>query len=158
MSREETFARDIAAAAEIEAELLRLTTRLGAELRGDRLATRCITVKLRDFDFRTRQASRTLPELVDTDRAIFTVGRELLRSLRARRSVPARLIGIGLSRFEPPEAAPQLSLIPDAGRAAPLETSRDRAVAKAVDRINQRFGKDAVQPARVAGRPNRRPA
>ena len=156
MSREETFAHDILADDDIEAELLRLTTRLGAELRGDRLAARCITVKLRDFDFKTRQASRTVTEPIDTDRAIFKVGRELFRALRSRRNVAARLIGIGLSRFEPFGAPPQLSLLEDPVAAKALETPRDRAVAKAIDRINQRFGKDALQPARVAGRPNRR--
>lgn len=156
MSREETFARDIPDAETIEAELLRLTTRLGAELRANRLAARCVTIKLRDFDFKTRQASRTVAEPIDTDRAIYSVGRELYRSLRSRRNVPARLIGIGLSRFEPLLSAAQLSFLADAGPAAALETPRDRAVSKAVDRINQRFGQDAVQPARVTGRPSRR--
>ncbi len=156
MSREETFASDIAASEAVEAELLRLTTRLGAELRSDHLAARCVTVKLRDFDFKTRQASRTVAEPIDTDRAIYAVGRELYRSLRSRRKVPARLIGIGLSRFETLPSVGQLSLLSEGGPAACLETLRDRAVSKAVDKINQRFGRDAVQPARVSARPSRR--
>jgi len=154
MSREETFAKDIAADRDLEAELLQLTTRLTADLRHDRLLARCVTLKLRDFDFKTRQASKTLETAIDTDRAVFAVARELLRGLRARRRVPARLIGVGLSRFEVVEAGSQLSLL-DTAAAVALETDRDRAVSRAVDRINARFGRDTVRPARLTrtGRP-----
>lgn len=153
ISREETFSRDLSDPAAVERELLRLTTRLGAELRSDGLAARCVTVKLRDFDFKTRQASRTLPEPIDSDRAIYAVGRELLRGLAARRKVPSRLVGIGLSRFESRSTGQQLALLPEPAKAAPVETPRDRAVSEAVDRINRKFGRDALQPARVTRGP-----
>jgi len=152
MSREETFARDLSTDADLEAELLRLTTRLAAELRAEGLQARCLTLKLRDFDFSTRQASRTLPEPIDTDRATFAVARELLAGLRRKRRVPARLIGVGFTRFESAEANAQLSLLDPAGSA----TARDRAVSAAVDRVNAKFGRDALQPARLSGSPRRR--
>lgn len=158
ISREETFSKDLSDPVAIEGELLRLVTRLGAELRADGLTARCVTVKLRDFDFKTRQASRTVPEPIDTDRAIYAVGRELLRSLMARRSVSRRLVGIGLSRFDSERSAGQLSMLPDTSVAAPLETLRDRAVTKAVDRINSKFGRGAVQPARVTRAPRDQPS
>ncbi len=149
MSREETFSRDVSSDAALEEELLRLTTRLAAELRADRLETRCITLKLRDFDFTTHQASRTLPAPINTDRAAFAVARDLLAGLRRKRRVPARLIGIKFSRFESAESGAQLSLLETPGGSA---VARDRTLAKAVDRVNAKFGRDTLKPARLAPR------
>jgi hypothetical protein len=64
-----------------------------------------VTVKIKDFDFRIRQASRTLPHAVDSDRAVTDVARELLARLRAGRRVPARLVGVALSGLGPAGAA-----------------------------------------------------
>jgi len=60
---------------------------------------RTVTVKLRDADFTTRQASRTLADAVQADRAVYAVARGLLSRLRAARRVPARLIGVALSQL-----------------------------------------------------------
>ncbi len=148
MSHEETFPRDLTSDEALETELLRLATALAAELRRDGLSARCVTVKLRDYDFKTRQTGRTLDQPIDTDRAVFTVARQLLAALRARRRVAARLIGIGLSRLEAPAASAQLTLLAPAP-ADTVETDRDRAVARAMDAITTRFGLDAVKPARL---------
>ncbi len=148
MSHEETFPRDLTSDEALETELLRLATALAAELRRDGLSARCVTVKLRDYDFKTRQTGRTLDQPIDTDRAVFTVARQLLAALRARRRVAARLIGIGLSRLEAPAASAQLTLLAPAP-AETVETDRDRAVARAMDAITTRFGLDAVKPARL---------
>jgi DNA polymerase-4 len=148
MSREETFPHDLSADTEIETELLRLVTRLAAELRAAGLRARCLTIKLRDHDFRTRQASRTLVDAIDSDRAAHLVARELLRALRAKRRVPARLLGVGFSRFESGPVGGQLALV-EVGATAPAETPRDRAVARAVDRVNTRFGRRMLEPARL---------
>jgi len=156
MSHEETFPRDLSRDEELETELLQLATQLGAELRAERLTTRRITVKLRDHDFTTRQASRTLDEPIDSDRAAYLIGRELLRRLRGRRCAPARLLGIAFSMLEGDTGPAQLSLL-DRHPTAPLETDRDRAVARAVDRINRRFGRESVRPARLTSRERRSP-
>lgn len=148
MSHEETFPRDVSTDEALETELLRLATRLGAELRHAGLTARCVTVKLRDHDFKTRQASRTADQPIDTDRAVFAIARELLDGLRTRRRVAARLLGIGLTRLESPASAAQLSLL-GGDPAVALETDRDRAVARAMDAITTRFGRDAVRPARL---------
>ena len=81
MGHEETFSRDLVSDDALETRLLRIVTSLAAQLRSDGLLSSCITVKLRDHDFTTRSAARTLPAPVSTDRAIFPVARELLRSL-----------------------------------------------------------------------------
>jgi DNA polymerase-4 len=146
MSREDTFDRDIADNAALETELQRLAVRVVADLRGDGLRARTITVKLRENDFNTRIASRTLDSPVCTERAVFTTARQLLRKLRARHRLPVRLLGVALSQLDDGDLAEQLSLMPDATTAV-TETPRDRALAAAVDRVRARFGPGAVQPA-----------
>ena len=147
MSHEETFARDLVSEEALETRLLELVTRLAAELRAEGLAARTVTVKLRDHDFRTRQASRTLPDSISTGRAIFEVARERLRSLRARRRVAARLLGVALTGLGPAAAEGQLSLLEDQpGR---HESARDRELARAVDQINRKLGIETVRPARL---------
>jgi len=147
MSHEETFSRDIVSDEALETRLLRLVTSLTAEMRGEGLATRCITVKLRDHDFKTRQAGKTLPRALRTDRALFAVARDLLAGLRARRRTAARLLGVSFSQLSTGEAPAQLTLLPEAPDAA--ETSRDRRLASAVDNINEKLGGKAIGPARL---------
>jgi len=146
MSREDTFDRDISDEAALETELQRLSVRVVADLRGDGLRAKTITVKLRENDFTTRNASRTLDLPVSTERAVFTTARLLLRKLRASRRLPVRLLGVALSQLDDGDLAEQLSLLPEVVPAA-TETPRDRALAAAVDRVRARFGAGAVQPA-----------
>jgi DNA polymerase-4 len=146
ISHEETFARDLSSDDALETRLLRLVTSLAAELRGDGLSAGCITVKLRDHDFTTRQASRTVPTPLTTDRALFRVARELLATLRARRRTAARLLGVSFSSLAGGEGPAQFSLLPPP---AARETGRDRRLASAVDRINQKLGEKAIRPARL---------
>jgi DNA polymerase-4 len=154
ISRETTFSRDLVSDDAIEARLLRLLTELAAELRSERLSTRCVTVKLRDHDFRTRQAGRTLPDPLSTDRALYEVARDLLRTLRGRRRVAARLVGVSFSALQSPGGPGQLDLLP--AEAHPAETLRDRRLAAAVDRIAAKLGRSAIRPARLAAFPSSR--
>ena len=146
MSREDTFDRDISDDALLETELQRLAVRVVADLRGDGLKARTITVKIRENDFTTRNASRTLDVPVSTERAVFTTARQLFRKLRAKRRLPVRLLGVALSHLDDGDIAEQLSLLPDASQLV-AETPRDRALATALDRVRARFGPGAVQPA-----------
>lgn len=152
VSREETFPEDLASTTDLEVELLRLAVRVAHDLRGHGLMARTVTVKLRDFDFRTRQASRTLPSPVDSDRAVHQVAHELFLRLRRARTVPARLVGIGLSQFGELGAAAQLGLFP-ASPAETVETPRDREVARLVDRINAKFGRKGIVPGALTDPP-----
>jgi DNA polymerase IV len=147
LSREDTFERDIESDDELQRELLRLVTRVASDLREQDLAARTVTVKLRDADFRTRQASRTLPHPVIADRVILATARSLLVRLRRERRVSARLLGVGLSSLSVPDESAQLSLFETPG--ALLETARDRALAGAVDRLRAKFGDGAIVPGRL---------
>ena len=145
ISRDETFGQDLRDDKELEHELLRLVTRATSDLRGDGLTARTVTVKLRDFDFRTRSARRTLAMPVVSDRAVLRVAVELLVKLRVARRVPARLIGVALSGLSEDPKADQLILFA-ADRDA-VETDRDRAIARTVDKVRKKFGAKGILPA-----------
>jgi DNA polymerase IV len=155
ISRDETFAEDFSDDRDLERELLALVTRAAFDLRGDGLAARTITVRIRDMDFRNRSAQRTLAEPVVADRVIMGVAKQLFAKLRASRRVPARLLGVALSSFAQDPKADQLLLFAAGAAPDPLaETERDRLVAHTVDRVRERFGAKGIMPASLA-RPGR---
>ena len=145
ISRDETFPLDIDDDAELRTELLALLTRAAADLRADGLAARTVRVKIRDHDFRTRQASRTLDRPVIADRVLLTVAQTLLQRLRAARRVPARLLGVAFSSLAADATADQLTLF-EARDSRLVETDRDRRVARVVDRVRARFGDKGILP------------
>lgn len=143
ISRDETFAKDLNDAESLDRELVGLAGRASADLRASGLAARTVTVRLKDADFTMRQASRTLPAPVISDRAILTTARELLGRLRKARHVPARLLGVGLSQLTREREPDQLALF-EADVPSPVETERDRTLSRMVDEIRDRFGPDAA--------------
>lgn len=151
ISRDETFARDLHDDADLDRELWRLVVRAAGDVRKSGHRARTITVRLRDADFTTRQASRTLPEAVDTEQAIGRVATELLRKLRRARRVGARLIGVSLSGFDD-ERPTQLQLFERDADAPPVETARDRRVTQALEAVRARFGVDGVMPGKLVRR------
>jgi DNA polymerase-4 len=154
LSREETFDRDITDAAKLESELRLLASKVAADLRGDGLGARTITVKLRATDFTTRTASRTLPAPVESDRAIIDTALALLVQLRGSRLIVARLVGVAVSNFTAARDAEQLTMF---GGAIPVadapEQEKDRELSRAMDRVRERFGDDAIR----AGAARRQP-
>jgi DNA polymerase-4 len=145
VSRDETFPRDLNDDEDLQRELVRLVDRGAADMRESGLAARTVTVKLRDYDRTTRQASRTLRAPVIADRAILALAHELLARLRADRRVPARLIGVALSQFAD---VAQLDLL-DVSEAE-VEVDRDRRLTRAVDIVRERFGRTALTPGVLA--------
>ncbi len=156
VSREETFAADLHDDELIERELLRLAVRVATDLRQQRLRARTVTVKLKDADFRTRSAQRTLVAPIESERSVVKAARALLRQLRAKRRVGVRLLGIGLSQFDDlpiDPASAQLALFASAALPVasddPAEGEKDRALTRALDRIRARYGASAILPARL---------
>ena len=148
ISRDETFSEDLRDDRDLERELLALVTRAAFDLRSDGMTARTITVKIRDMDFRTRSAQRTLLEPVVSDRVIYRVARELLTKLRAARRIPARLLGVSLSSLTQDPLADQLALFASAD---PLsETDRDRVLSRAVDVVREKFGPGGIIPASLS--------
>lgn len=146
ISRDETFPADIDDDEELGRELLSLVTRASADLRSDGLTARTVTVRIRDYDFKTRQTSRTLDAPVISDRVILQVSHHLLAKLRLARRVPARLLGVGLSSLAIDAAADQLTLFERADSTV-AETNRDRVIARVVDQVRAKFGDRGIFPA-----------
>ena len=154
ISRETTFGRDLHDDDVVERELLRLAVRVATDLRQQALVARTITVKLRDSDFRTRSAQRTLVHPIESEQSVARAARTLLRGLRKRRRVGVRLLGIALSHFGEDTPVPvQMGLFPtppvNPSADEPVEGDRDRALTRALDRIRDRYGQAAIIPARL---------
>ena len=146
MSNERTFGEDLEDDRDVERELVRLASSVARTLRSKGLRTRTVTVKIRDGDFTTRQAGHTLPDAVESDAAVVSAATNLVRELRARRRVAVRLLGVALSGLVDADEPAQLDMFGGAGGS---ESARDRALSRVLDDLRDRFGEDAVTPARV---------
>ena len=70
------------------------------------------------------------------------------RDWEKARRVPARLLSVGLSHFSADPKADQLALFEEARVVDPLaETEKDRAVARTVDKVREKFGAKGIIPA-----------
>lgn len=154
LSRDETFPHDLHLVADLERELLLLTSRLGADLREAGYRARTITVRIRDADFRTRQAGRTVEQPLETDRAIHAVASGLLAKLHSARRIGARLLGVAASGLVAPTEAAQLGLF---GEGRPLESERDRRLDRTADAIRDRFGPGVLERGGLRARRERKP-
>lgn len=140
ISRESTFEEDTRDRSYIEATLWVQSEKVGADLRNKGKQAKCVTLKLRYGDFSTITRSHTLNEGVDTDRAIFETGTDLLKRALAKEKQAVRLIGIGVS-----------NLI-ESSRQTMLFAPSDRKLAelnKAIDSIRNKHGFDAIHTGRA---------
>jgi len=142
MSAENTFNTDLTTAVDLEAELWPLCEKVASKARRDGVASRVIVLKLRRTDFKIVTRRKTLPEPVQTARALFAVGRELLKPELGR---PYRLIGIGMAEIHDAEDAPEGLFASAETKALKTETT--------IDALRAKFGAGAV----VAGRALKRP-
>jgi DNA polymerase IV len=136
ISAEETFDADIADHARLRAEIVRLGDKVGARLRSRELTASCVTVKIRRKDFTTYSRQRHFEPPSHETRVITSIATELLDAwLAAQPRAALRLLGVGVSDLQP---ATQLDLF-----TAP-QTARNRDLDAAVDRIRERFGRNAL--------------
>jgi DNA polymerase-4 len=108
ISQEETFARDIGDVDQLRAELRPMCDDLAQHLRKSGETARTVTTKVRYPDFAIRSRSTSLPVGIDDADRIWELACGLLDRALADRAGPLRLIGVGLSGFEPHR---QLSLV-----------------------------------------------
>ncbi len=140
ISAEETFDTDIT-------EPLRLRARdrapgrqgLRAAARAANWPSACVVVKIRRGDFTTYTRQRHIEPPTQETRVVTDVALELLDSwLAAQPRAAVRLLGVGVGDLA---AATQMDLF-----AAP-ESTRNRQLDSAVDRVRERFGNVALRPA-----------
>ena len=141
IGHEETFAEDLRDKKRLEQELLALCCKVGKRVRDKGLVGRTVTIKVKYRDFVQVTRSLTLPEPVADDTSLYQTGRMLLAKTEITLR-PIRLLGISLANLSPAEASGQLSLFDD-NRAR----HRKDSLYRALDAINDRYGKDAILPA-----------
>lgn len=153
VGNEETFARDLDDPEVILAELLRLSEKVGARLRHAGYAGSTVSIKVRFADFTTITRSRTRKVPTDVGRDIFLDARALYEALHLDRA-RIRLVGVRMEGIVESDGL-QTQLI----LGAPERGWREAE--EAVDRLDERFGKGSVRPARllpeVAAFPQRDP-
>jgi DNA polymerase-4 len=141
---EETFDSDVDDPAVIVRELLRLSERTAARLRRSGHAGRTVVVKLRKADFTTITRSRTLRGPTDVAREIYATAAALYQAAGLGRA-RLRLVGVRVENLTAADATPhQLSL-------GEREVGW-REAERAVDRVAEKFGTDAVRPAELVRR------
>ena len=136
---EETFARDVDDPEVVLREVLRLSERVAARVRAQRMVGRTVVLKVRFADFTTITRSRTLSEHTDVARTVYATARELFLALGLDRA-RLRLVGVRVEGLrEATGSTRQLTL-----DERPVGW---REAEQAVDRASARFGAGAVRPA-----------
>lgn len=135
VSSETTFNTDISDFESLSTELLMLSERLSERLKAKGLVGGTATLKLKSAGFRTRTRARHLMFPTQLANVLYETGRDLLA--REIDGTAFRLIGIGVSGIEQATGDDPIDLIePNVARKAAAE--------RAMDRVRNRFGRDAV--------------
>jgi DNA polymerase-4 len=131
VSREETFARDVAQRDALHARVAELASDVGARLRTGGWTARTVALKLRYSDFTTITRQETLASSTATDTTVRDAALALLDAAWSGDAV--RLLGVGVSGLA---EAPQLDLFD--------RPAIDR-IDHTLDRLRQRFGQSAIR-------------
>jgi DNA polymerase-4 len=136
VSREGTYAKDIADPAVLRASLRGYAESVGADLRRMGRRARTVTLKLRYGDFTTITRSRTLAQATHGDDELYETAVELMSEALAHDGRAVRLLGLGASELV--EDTVQLGLFDD--RSLRLE-----ALLRSVDRLREKYGNRTLQ-------------
>lgn len=131
VSREETFARDVAQRDALHLRIAELASDVGARLRTGGWTARTVTLKLRYSDFTTITRQETLRTSTATDTTVRDAALALLDAAWSGSAV--RLLGVGVSGLAD---APQLDLFD--------RPAVDR-IDHTLDSLRERFGRDAIR-------------
>jgi DNA polymerase-4 len=132
ISTENTFQQDTIDVGLLHCELVRMTEKIGFELRQQDKLTGCVTVKLRYSNFDTYTKQLTIP-YTNADNVLLKVAKELFSKLYDRRLL-VRLVGIRFTNLIPGNY--QIRLYEDTQEAINLF--------KAIDSVKKQFGEDKL--------------
>jgi DNA polymerase-4 len=137
VGQEETFGQDLADPQAVRDVLLRQAEEVGARVRRHGFFAGAVVVKIRFGDFQTITRRTTLPRPTDATADMWQAARELFDRWAASAFQPVRLIGVAATAFGSPDG--QLDLF------ASGANDKQRRLDAAVDKINAKFGKQAVR-------------
>ena len=141
IGNETTFSHDTDDHDELLTHFLELSEQVARRLRRHRMKGHTVVVKIRFSDFKTVTRSRTLPVPIDTSHELYSVVKQIFDAMNLQR-VRIRLVGVrveGLIAADDAWEQLELGQIELKWREAEL----------AIDRLSDRFGRDAVRPARL---------
>ncbi len=141
ISREGTFAADVADPVHLRAVLRGFSESVAGQLRAQDKRARTVWLKLRFGDFTTLSRSLTLDRPASSDEAIFDAAVALFEAARATEKRAVRLIGVGVSNLV--AGSVQLALEPS------TDERRD-ALSAAFDRVRRKYGRGSLQTGRTA--------
>jgi len=135
VSAETTFNTDLRTFEDLSTELLALCERLSERLKAKSILGDTVTLKLKSAGFRLRTRARQLMIPTQLANVLYETGMQLLA--REIDGTAFRLIGIGVSGISKADGIDPVDLIePGIARRAAAE--------RAIDRVRDRFGRDAV--------------
>ena len=145
VGNENTYSRDVTSMEEAFRELLFLCDSVGYRLRKEKKQARCVTVKIKYYDFKVVTRSRTLPlPFCDTD-TLYKTASELFAANWSKK--PVRLLGVTASGFDECE---QITLFEDSA------AEKHGAVDESVDSLRRRFGYNSVVRASLMEKKNKK--
>ncbi len=133
ISKEETFASDVADAAVLETKLYSMVESICYILRRRQERARTVTLKMRYTDFTTVTRQQAC-QATDLDPAIFTIARDLFR-VHHQAGRPIRLIGVGVTNLTEP-GDEELQLFD--------EGEHENAALAAADALRKKFGTEII--------------
>jgi DNA polymerase IV len=149
IGHEETFAHDVYEFSALRHHVLRMADAVAEALRGEDLAGRTVTIKVRFGDFETITRAHSVPFAVDAPLAIDAVAGALLETVDLRTGV--RLLGVSVSNLGRKGTPRQLSFdvaAADAAAAAAVRAvelqSSSEELAGVVTAIRVRFGRQSM--------------
>ncbi len=135
ISSEQTFDTDTTDVRQLRTFLLSMTEKLAYQLRSENKLAGCVTVKLRYADFNTYSMQARIP-YTTLDHLLMEKVKELFDKLYQKRML-VRLVGVRFSHLI--QGSYQFTLFDN--------TQKNVLLYAAMDRMRNRFGKDAVQRA-----------
>ena len=132
ISRETTLDEDSADPAFLESKLSWLVEKAASQLREEGLRARCVSLKLRDSDFKTVTRSHTLNKAACEDHVIFDTVGALFRKL-FKRGTRVRLIGVALTSLSS-GTAPQMELFEN------MDAKQWQKLYQGIDSIRDKYG------------------
>jgi len=135
ISTERTFDKDTIDVKALKEMLVSMTEKLAFQLRDEQKLTSCITVKIRYSDFNTYTIQAAVP-YTSLDHILISKAKELFDKLYQKRML-IRLIGVRLSHLV--RGSYQYNLFE--------ESEQLLSLYQTMDKLRQRYGKDAIKRA-----------
>ncbi len=135
VSAETTFNKDIIDVDWLEDILWELCEKVSARMKASGFEGRVVTLKLKSAEFKTITRRITLEAPANLARTLFATAKPMLRSAASGKAY--RLIGVGFSGLSPAGDHAESDLFAE-------NNERIAAQEKAIDKIRDKFGRDAI--------------